>query len=174
MDWLATLPGIDLIAGLLLTVAVVRGIWIGAIREAFSLAAVAVALIATRLATTAAASWLAGHAPFDLEGWSATALAGIGIFLLSLLAVGWAGRLLRASIHAVGLGFFDRLAGGALGALEGGLLVAVGIALSSAALGQDHAVLENSHTLAAYERATEWASHSRLADVAAPPLEERR
>ena len=174
MEWVGTLSGVDAAAALAIVVASVRGVVIGGIREAFSLAAVAVALIVARLGITPAAAWLAENAPLELAPWAATVLAGAALVIGSLIVVGLLGRALRAGVHAVGLGFFDRAAGGALGAAEGVLVVAVGVAIGATALGPDHALLRESQTLAAYDAAMDWAGSDRLEDVAAPPLDLRR
>ena len=174
MEWVGTFSGVDAVAAAAIAVAIVRGAVIGGIRESFSLAAVAVALIVVRMGTSPAAAWLAENAPLELAPWAATVLAAAALVIGSLIAVGLLGRALRAGVHAAGLGFMDRAAGGALGAAEGVLVVAVGIAIGATALGPDHASLRHSQTLAAYEAATDWAGSDRLEDVAAPPLEGRR
>ena len=174
MAGVGELSGVDAVAAIILIVAIARGAVIGAIREAFSLAAVAVALIVARLGTVPAAAWLASNAPLELAPWATTILAGAALVIGSLIAVGLSGRVLRAGIRAAGLGFFDRLAGGALGAAEGALVVAVGIALATAALGADHRTLRGTETLAAYQAALEWSDADALADVAAPPRARRR
>ncbi len=174
MEWLATLSGLDAAAVAVLALAIVRGAVIGAIREAFSLGAVAVAVIVARVGTAPASAWLAESAPLELAPWAATVLAAAALAIGSLIAVGLLGRALRAGVRAAGLGFFDRLAGGALGAVEGALVLAVGVALAAAALGPDHGALRDTETLAAYEAAMDWAGSDRLEDVAAPPLELRR
>lgn len=179
MDGVGELSGVDVVAAIILIGAIARGAVIGAIREAFSLAAVAVALIVARLGTVPAAAWLSANAPLELAPWTATLLAGAALVIGSLIAVGLLGRVLRAGIRAAGLGFFDRLAGGALGAAEGALVVAVGIALATAALGPDHRTLKETETLAAYRvaldwAALDWADTDALTDVAAPPRARRR
>ncbi len=169
MDWVETLSGVDVVAALVLLAGIARGAVIGAIREAFSLAAVAVALIVARVATAPAAAWLASNAPLELAPWAATVLAAGALVVGSLIAVGLLGRALRAGVRAAGLGFFDRLAGGALGGAEAALVVAVGIALATATLGADHRSLRDTETLAAYQDALLWVGSDGVADVAAPP-----
>lgn len=174
MDWVETLSGVDAAALAILSLAAIRGLYIGAVREAFSLAAVAVACIAVRLGTQPAAAWLGANAPFDLSPLAATVLAGVVLAVGSLIAVGTAGRAIRTGIRAAGLGLWDRIAGGAFGAAEGALVVAVAVAIAAGALGPEHDALRETHTLAAYDSAMEFATGDRLEDVAAPPLEIRR
>ncbi len=58
MDWLGSASPLDGVILAVLLVAVARGIWTGLIREAFSVAALAAALVAARFFTTPAAAWL--------------------------------------------------------------------------------------------------------------------
>lgn len=166
MEWVETLAGVDVAAGIVMALAITRGAFAGAVREAFSLAAVAVAFIASRLLTAPAAAWLASEAPIELGPMAATGIAAVGIIIGSLIGVGLAGRAIRAGIQAAGLGFFDRLGGAALGAAEGALIVAVAVAAASGMLGADHPALHDTQTLAAYEVARGWPG---APDVAAGP-----
>jgi len=166
--------GLDVVALAVVAVAVARGTIRGVVREAFSLGAIAVAFIVARFATAPLAAWLVESAPMALPPWAATSLAGIAVVGGSLIGVGLLGRTLRTGVHAAGLGLFDRLAGALLGAGEGALVVAVGVALAAAAVGPDHAALRQTKTLAAYDAAMDLLGRDRLADVAAPPMEVRR
>ena len=166
MEWVETLAGVDLVAGAVLALAIVRGAWNGAIREAFSLGAVAVAFIAARLGTAPAAAWLASEAPLELGPVAAAGIAGGVIVIGSLIGVGLAGRALRAGVRAAGLGFLDRLGGAALGGIEGALVVGVAIAVASATLGSEHSSIRETETLAAYQAARSWPGPP---DVAAGP-----
>ena len=174
MEWVQSLGAVDAVALFVMTLAVARGLWNGAVREAFSLGALAVAAIATRLGTAPVAAWLTANAATELAPWAATGLAAATLFIGSLIAVGLSGRAIRAGVRAAGLGFWDRLMGGAIGATEGALLIAVGIAIATTAVGADHAALAESRTLAAYDAALDLAGGDRLEDVAAPPLDLRR
>lgn len=177
MEWLSflrDLPGLDIVALALLALAIARGAFRGVVREAFSLGALAAAFIVARFATSPVAAWLTESAPMILPPWAATVLAGIAVVTASLIGVGLVGRTVRTGLHAAGLGLFDRIAGAGLGAAEGALVIAVGVALGATALGPDHAALRQTHTLAAYDSAMDWMGRGRLADVAAPPLEVRR
>ena len=166
MVWVETLSGVDLVAGAVLLLAIVRGAWNGAIREAFSLGAVAVAFIAARLGTAPVAAWLASEAPVALGPVAAIGIAGGAIIIGSLIGVGLAGRALRAGVRAAGLGFLDRAGGAALGGIEGALVVGVAIAAASAALGADHPAIRDTEAMAVYQAARSWPGPP---DVAAGP-----
>lgn len=144
--------GIDTAVLSLLALAIARGLWIGGIREAFSLGALIAAVIAVRLFTGSAAWWLEGNAPVELSPLAAKLVAGALIALLTITVVGLTGRIVRRGVEAVGLGMLDRLAGGLLGAGEGALIALLGLFLATALLGSDHPALTRSRTFQALDR----------------------
>jgi uncharacterized membrane protein required for colicin V production len=166
---------VDVAASALLGVAVLRGLAIGMVREAFSVAALAAACVAVRLGTDPAAAWLEANALPGLGPLGARILAGAAVGIGAALAVGLTGRVVRRGLHAVGLGLPDRLAGAAIGAAEGALVVAVALLLAIALLGRAHPLLAHSRALAAFERAERLARGELAApDVAAPPARQGR
>ena len=170
LDW-RSLSTLDLAALGLLGVAMVRGLWIGVIREAFSLAAIAAACLAVRLGGAPAAGWLLSHGPADLSLLAARVAAALGVAAAAFLAVHATGRVLRRSAHAVGLGFADRIGGGLLGAAEGALLLALCFLVGFSVLGRNHPALASSRAVQVFEDARHWAGSSpgETPDVAAPP-----
>src|SRR5262245_15831171 len=138
------------------------------VREAFSVAALAAACIAVRFETQPAAAWLHANALPGVGPLGATLLAGFGIGLAALVAVGLLGRLVRRSVHLAGLGLADRLAGAAIGAAEGALLVAALLLVALMLVGREHPLVARSRVLVAFERAEQMARRS-APDVAAPP-----
>ena len=168
VQWLLGLGWIDRIALALVVIACLRGLAIGLLREAFSVAAVASAFVAIRLWTDPGAAWLMDHAFFGLElrATQARLLAGALLALVSVLAVGGIGGFVRSRFHAAGLGLLDRLAGGLLGTVEGGLVVAALLIALSAVAGPDHAILGGCRSLELLARARALAG---APDVAAPP-----
>jgi uncharacterized membrane protein required for colicin V production len=161
---------IDAAACLLLALALVRGLAIGMVREAFSVAALAAACVAVRFGSGPASNWLLENALPGLGPLGARVLAGAAIGLAAAIAVGVLGRLVRRGVEAAGLGFADRLAGGAIGAAEGALVVAIALLVAITLVGRDHPLLARSQTLAVFERGERVARSGMLAaDVAAPP-----
>jgi len=160
---------VDLLALSVLSIAVLRGLFLGLIREAFSLAAIGAACVAVR--------WFAGPAANELEAatggrigdLAAPWIAGAGVAIAAAAAVAITGRILRRGARAVGLGLVDRAAGALLGAAEGSLVIAVLIVLATTVLGRDHPVFQDTRTLAAFERVEAVATGARDIDVAAPP-----
>jgi membrane protein required for colicin V production len=168
---LASFGTVDLVALTILALAVARGVWIGLVREAFSLAALAAAILAVRAGAGPLGDWLVGHAPSALPPLAARIAAGIALALAALLAVGLIGRIVRRGARLAGLGFADRLGGAALGAAEGALVVALLLLVGAAALGRHHPALADSRALEILESAERLARAATpsLPDVASPP-----
>jgi membrane protein required for colicin V production len=152
---------VDLAALAILAVAVLRGLWIGLIREVFSLGGLAAACIAVRLGTAPVADALRASLPVELGSLSARIAAGAIIAVAVIAIAALAGRILRSGARWAGLGFTDRLAGGLLGAAEAALAIVVLILLGTAVVGRDHPPLAGSRTLAAVESAERLARQAR-------------
>jgi membrane protein required for colicin V production len=167
---LDSLSTFDLVALAIVALAVLRGLWIGVVREAFSLAALAAACLAVRLWLVPAEAWVQAHVPVATSPLAARVAAGALLAIGALLAVVLVGRIVRRGVHAVGLGFLDRLGGGVLGGAEGGLAVALLLVLLTGALGRGHPLLRESrvaHALSGVERVARGVVDAP--DVAAPP-----
>jgi len=164
---------VDLAALAILIAAVVRGLFIGMIREVFSLAALAAACIAVRFGAAPAGDWMLLNLPVEWSPLAARVVAGAVIAVAIIVTVALAGRLLRRGVRWAGLGFADRLAGGVVGAAEASLVVVIGMLFAVALAGRDHPALADSHTLAAFESAERLAHQSDVAlpAVALPPPE---
>jgi membrane protein required for colicin V production len=166
------ISAVDVVTLAILAVAVLRGLWIGLIREVFSLAALAAACIAVRFGTGPAADWMLLNLPVELGPLAARIAAGVVIAVAVIVSVATAGRVLRKGARWVGLGFADRLAGGVLGAAEGALVVVVLMLIGTTVVGRDHPAVAGSRTLAAFESAERVArADPTLPPVALPPGE---
>jgi membrane protein required for colicin V production len=162
---------IDLAALAILTLAVLRGLFIGLVREVFSLGALAAACIAVRLGTAPAGDWMLENLPLQWSPLAARIVAGLVIAVVVIVCVAAVGRVLRRGVRWAGLGFADRLAGGVLGAAEGGLVIVLLVLLSIALVGRDHPQLTGSRTLAVFEAAERLAgqTNATLPSVGRPP-----
>lgn len=162
---------LDVVALAVLAVALLRGFFIGAVREAFSLAGLAAACIAVRLGAGPGGLWLAERAPVDLGVFAAKIAAGALIAIAVVFGVAIVGRFVRRGVRLAGLGMADRLAGGVLGATEGAIVVALLLMLGITAVGRDHPALADTRALVAFEEAERIAaSHGDgLPAIAAPP-----
>jgi membrane protein required for colicin V production len=145
------ISAVDMAALAILALAVLRGLWIGLIREVFSLAGLAAAAVAVRFGAAPAADWLMASLPVELSPLAARIATGVAIAVAVIAIVAIVGRLVRRGARWAGLGFVDRVAGGALGAAEGALVIAVLMMLGTAAVGRDHPVLADSRALAIFE-----------------------
>jgi len=161
---------IDLVAFAILLVAALRGMSLGLIREAFSIGALAAAVIAVRVWNEPFGHWLQraslNSIPHKFVPWLAGALLAVAV----IAAVATFGAVMRQGARAVGLGFFDRIAGAALGIAEGAIAAGVLLFVVGTVLGRDHTLLLGSRSFALLERAEQIARPAvPMPDVAAPP-----
>jgi membrane protein required for colicin V production len=163
------LAGIDLVCLGIVSLAVLRGLAIGMIREAFSLAAIAAAVVAVRLLSLPVAGWLLTRTELDLGTLGARLAAGGLVALGAILTMRVLGRVLRRGARVMGLGAMDRLAGGALGAAEGALVAGVVLLALVTLLGDEHPSLAGSRSLAAFETLERLAGTGDADVAAAPP-----
>jgi membrane protein required for colicin V production len=147
------ISAVDVAALAILAVAVLRGLWIGLIREVFSLGGLAAAVIAVRLAAAPGADWLLARLPVALSPLAARIAAGAVIAVVVIVCTAIVGRIVRRGARWAGLGFADRVAGGVLGAAEGVLVIAILMLIGTAVVGRDHPALADSRTLAVFESA---------------------
>lgn len=153
----------------ILGVALLRGVWIGMIREAFSVAALAAAVVAVRLFVAPLSAWGLALAP-SLGELGAKLAAGAALALGAALAVGLFGRLLARGVRAAGLALADRVAGGMIGVAEGALVAGIGLFVAITLLGRDHPMLVSSRALATFQQVEQIALEGEaLPEVAAPP-----
>ncbi len=140
----------DLAIAVLVGLLALRGLLRGAIREAFSLGALAAAVLAVRTLDLSLTRWL--------EPWLAAHLSPLAVRVLAITLlvagavalVSTAGALVRRGLRAAGLGFADRIGGAALGAIEGALLAALVLFGASLLLGPDHPLLRESRSYTAF------------------------
>jgi uncharacterized membrane protein required for colicin V production len=145
------LPTVDAIAAALLLLASLRGLWIGAVREAFSLAGLAAAAWVVSAFRTPAGAWLAEHGPFEMTELAARVIAALVLGAGTLLAVSVVSRLAHRGMREAGLGLADRVAGGLLGAFEGAVIAAALVFGLTLLLGRDDDALAGTRSLAAFE-----------------------
>ncbi len=165
---------VDLLALCVLSIAVLRGLFLGLIREAFSLAAIGGACVAVRWFADPAAVWLEAQSGGRIGELAAPWVAGAGVAIAAAAAVAITGRLLRRGARAVGLGMIDRAGGALLGAVEGALVIAVLLVLATTVIGRNHPLFAKTRSLAALERVESVAVGVRDTGVAAPPPSRRR
>ena len=145
------LPLIDMVAATIVFAALVRGLWIGLVREGLSLAAIALSTIVTRVFldgfTLQLTEWTGG----ELTGKTATWIAGVLLVMATILFCGVISRLIRKGVEFAGLGWIDRVGGGALGIAEGSLVAAVVVMIAVWLVGPDHSTTEGARSVALLE-----------------------
>jgi membrane protein required for colicin V production len=145
---------VDLAAAVILAAAILRGLWIGLVREAFSLAALACAVFAVRRFAEPIADDVA--ASYGLDPLLATAIAGAGVAVATILGVAVIGFAIRRALRASGLGLADRVGGAVLGACEGALFVALILFGVITVTGRNDPLIAGTRSLAAFEAAERW------------------
>ena len=165
------LPLLDWIALGLVSLACLRGLWIGLIREGLSLATVGFATIATRLYAGPIAEWLTGRTGGELTGRTSIWIAGVLIVLATIAVLAVVGRLLRRGAEAVGLGWADRMGGGALGVAEGSIVASILVLIALWLVGPNHASTQGARSVELVERLRSLREAGELPSVAAPGRE---
>ena len=168
------ITSLDGLVAMVLLVAVGRGAYIGVIRESFSIATVGACFIALRYGNAEAAEWLSKLSGGEISSGLAPFLTGAVILLGTAGLVGFLGNTVKRGAKAAGLGWIDRIGGGALGLAEGALVATLVVLGMSVLLGHDHKTIRRSHSVEAVEYlqqyvAAEYPNQMRmLPDVAAP------
>jgi membrane protein required for colicin V production len=161
---------LDIAAVAIIAAATLRGLFIGLIREGFSLASLGGAYMAVQLFTPPTADWLQEVSNGDIGVGIAPWVAGAGLAIGTVLVIVIIGRGLQRTLHAAGLSWADRAAGSLLGAAEGVLVAGILLVLGTEVLGRDHAAFSQTASLAALEEFERVSEESEInIDVAAPP-----
>ena len=161
---------LDIAAVAIIAAASLRGMFIGLIREGFSLAALGGAYAAVQYFTPPLAEWLQEITEGDIGVSVAPWVAGAGLAVGTVFIIVAVGRGLQRTLHAAGLSWADRFAGSLLGAAEGVLVAGILLVLGTEVLGRDHAAFIETTSLAALEGFERVSEESEIdIDVAAPP-----
>jgi membrane protein required for colicin V production len=161
---------LDIVVVAIVVAAMVRGFFIGLVREAFSIGAIGGAYLAVQLFTFPAADWLEHVSDGNIGPGIAPWVAGAGLAIGTITVVVMLGRGLRRTLRAAGLNWADRFGGGLLGAAEGLLVAGILLVLGTEVLGRDHPAFSDTVSLAAIEELEQLAHESDIdIDVAAPP-----
>ena len=162
---------LDIVVAAIIAAAMLRGFFVGLVREAFSIAALwapptwrsscspfppRTGCRRSRTATSVPASRRGSAAPVSPSEPSTV------VILL--------GRGLQRTLRAAGLNWADRVGGGLLGAAEGVLVAGILLVLGAEVLGRDHPAFSETVSLAAIEEFERLSEESEIdIDVAAPP-----
>ncbi len=171
------MPFADIVVLTVLAITIIRGLWIGLIREGLSIAAIGAATIVTRLSIDPLSAWVTEMTAGEVAGRTAFWVAGVSLVVGTVLIVGLVARFLRKGAQFAGLGWADRLGGGALGFAEGAVVSTILVVIAVWLVGPSHPVLAGSRSLAALEQIQSLeevqdlqnlGDHFELPNVAAP------
>ena len=162
------IPFIDLAVATILALAIGRGLWIGMIREGLSIAAIGAATIVTRLAVDPLSIRLTELTAGEISGRAAVWIAGTVLVVATILVIGTLARLLRRGAQFAGLGWADRIGGGALGLAEGTVISTILVLLALWIVGPAHSTLAGSRSLAVVEQLQTLQDDGALPTVTAP------
>ena len=151
----------------ILAIAIGRGLWIGMIREGLSIAAIGAATIVTRLAVGPLSIQLTELTGGELSGRTASWIAGVVLVVATILIIGSLARLLRRGAQFAGLGWADRIGGGALGLAEGSVISTILVLLALWIMGPGHPTLADSRSLAVVEQLQTLQEEGALPSVTA-------
>lgn len=163
----SSLPLLDWIALTLVALACVRGLWIGLIREGLSLATIGFATIATRLYVSPASEWLSARTAGELTGRTSLWIAGVLIVVGTIVVLAIVGRVLRRGAEAAGLGWADRIGGGALGVAEGAIVASILVVIALWIVGPDHASIRGAQSVEIVQKLRTLRETGELPSVAA-------
>jgi len=147
---------LDGIVLVILFLGITRGIFIGMVKEGFSMAGLGAAILAARYGTQPASYLLEdlsrGAIGPGLAPWLAGSVLAIGaIVVMALIS-----RLVQQGVRAAGLTWIDRSGGALLGAAEGVLISLLVVLGAVFILGREHSSIENSQSLAFYDAAKDY------------------
>ncbi len=162
------LPLLDMIVLTLLFIAALRGLWIGMIREGFSLAAIGVATIVTRLYVDPFSIQLTQLTGGEITGRTAVWITGVLLVVATIVALTVAARILRRGAEVAGLGWADRLGGGALGIAEGAIVSAVVVIIALWLVGPDHTTTAGARSIELVHQLQSMGENGELPAVASP------
>ena len=171
------ITAIDIAVVTVLALATVRGLFVGMIRESFSVAAIGAVVVGAVYGAGPVGVWIDNASAGEVGGSAAKVIGGIGAGLAAGVAIGAAGRYLRRGARVVGLGMADRIGGGAVGAAEGAVVAMIVLAGATRLFGPEHPAVFNSYSVAVVEEmkfAFETGSMPQLPNVASGPPEESR
>jgi uncharacterized membrane protein required for colicin V production len=162
------LPLIDMIVLTIVSLAVMRGVWIGLIREGLSLAAIGACTIVTRLFVNPVSIQLTELTGGELTGKTSAWIAGALLVMATIVVGGIIARVLKRGAQFAGLGWADRLGGGALGLAEGAIIAAIIVLISLWLVGPDHPATDGARSVELVEDFKSALADGELPAVAAP------
>lgn len=131
--------------------AVLRGLWRGAVSQLFGIAGFVAGFVVAHRFGAALGERLATSFPSLPHS---AAMAAVLLFLLTWFLVALAGAWISHGLRRGGLGGTDRMVGGALGLVKGGLGMLLVVWILTLLMPPDHRLLKNSRLLPYAQEAT--------------------
>lgn len=145
------MSSLDYLVIALFSLALVRGLVRGLLREAFSIASLAMAVLVVRFFNADVAQWLVINIEGDISPEAAPWVAGLLLVVGTVGVMTLVGRVTRHGAKAAGLGWADRAGGAVVGAAEGVLVAGVVVGLATHVMGEDHEMLVESQSVKALD-----------------------
>lgn len=164
MDSFSTL---DAAIAAIMALGAARGLFVGMIREGFSIAAIGAAVLGARYGGAPVGAWLDKATAGEIGGGAGMWIGGIACAVFAGILVGTLGRYLRRGARIVGLGMADRIGGAAVGAAEGALVAAVVIVGATWAFGREHPAVYGSYSVAVFDEMRTAVETGELPDLPA-------
>jgi membrane protein required for colicin V production len=161
---------VDYVVLVILGIALLRGLLRGLLREAFSVAALAAAVVTVMLFYANVAEWLLRVTQGRIGEIAAPYVAGALIAIATIGVTALAGRVMRRGARAAGLGWADRAGGAALGVAEGLLVAGVLVSLISYVGGPEHPILVDSRSLEVFQEFERFAQTGELPEIPLPDV----
>lgn len=164
------IQALDIVVAGIIVAATLRGLFVGLIREGFSIAALGAAYLVVQMFTYPTADWLTHVSNGDIGGAVAPWVAGALLVIVTMTGVILLGRLLLRTLRVAGLNWADRAGGGVLGVAEGVVISGILLVLGAEVLGRDHPAFSDTVSLAAIEEIERISEETGIdIDVATPP-----
>jgi membrane protein required for colicin V production len=164
------LAPVDYVVLGILALALLRGLVRGLLREAFSIASVAAAVVVVKLFYGDVAEWLLRLTQGGIGETAAPWAAGAMLAIATMGVITLSGRFLRRGARVAGLGWADRAGGALLGGAEGVLVAGILIGVIGYVAGRDHPSIAQSRSLEALEELEQIASTGELPEIPLPAV----
>lgn len=162
------LAPVDYVVAGILAIALLRGLTRGLLRESFSIAALAAAVITVRLFCGDVSLWLLQATDGAIGELVAPWLAGGALAVGAIGATALVGRFARRGARVVGLGWADRAGGAVLGTAEGLLVAGILVGLIGYFAGRNHPAIARSRSLVAFQELERLARNGELPELDLP------
>lgn len=142
---------IDVAIACIMALAIVRGMFVGMIREGFSVGAIGAVVLGAVYGAAPTGAWLDQATAGEIGPSAGRVLGGALSGIAAGVAIGAAGRYLRRGARIAGLGMADRIGGGVIGGAEGALVAAIVLVGAQRLFGPEHPAVFNSYTATVVE-----------------------